>query len=166
MHPVACRLAEDAAADREAAADGMRRGALERGAQLRFGRVEPEQQDAVAVRVVFRDGGFDVRPGGCGRRFELPPRGRYAEMIEAAQRTCDRVLVDAVPAAAGDDFEQQFATERGGIAPQLDDPLLLREPQLGRIVRMIEDEALDHVARRPGEQRQAAVVARLELERP
>ena len=79
MHPVACRLAEDAAADREAAADGMRRGALERGAQLRFGRVEPEVVPSAKVQRT-------VAPGSTSM-MALKPAPEALNTISSAWRS-------------------------------------------------------------------------------
>ena len=92
-------------------------------------------------------------------RLELPPVRLDAERIELGQRARDRVVVERA-VLAGDDLDQQFAAD---LARRLDRACAasadLLGLQLGRIVGMIEAQALDAVVDRPFDQLRADVLA-------
>ena len=118
------------------------------------------------MRIVALDRGVDQRPFelALGRR-QLPPVGAHAGGVDLDQGA--RQGVGGEPGLARrDHFHQQLAV--GADAGELQSLQLreLRLAQLGRIVRVVADQALGDMLGRPGAQRQRQVGADLEGQRP
>ena len=162
------RAAEDGAADREALAHRLPGGERERRLQLRGRRVEPEQQDAAAVRVAALDHlRYGPPLGLAGGRGELPPVGVDADVVEPLHRPRHRGRVGRRAAGLGRDHLQQQLVAGG--AAGLDQgqhlPLLLLAQ--GRlVVRVVEDQALHALVDRPLAQVHGRIERVVEAQRP
>src|SRR5688572_2299649 len=164
--PGARRSAEDAAADREAAAK-RHPGRDRKGAgEFVLRRLEAEQQHAVAPGIPPLDDRHKRAPGWLALRLQLPPCGANAEVIEPGQAPGGCMVVKGSTLRRNDEFEQELPPELVAIRLQRLQPLLLALPQLPRVIGVIEREALDDVVRGPDQERKAEVVARIEAQWP
>src|SRR5690606_11903241 len=112
------------------------------------------------------DGRGNSIPRGLASRIgQLPPAGEHAERVEALEGATERRVVHWRLRAAGAHIEQRLVAGLARGAERTQDLRLLPLPERGRIVRVVEREALDAVRARPFAQRAADVGATLERER-
>ncbi len=146
---------------------GVRRGGGEARRQRRLARLEAEQQDAAAMRIVA------LR----SRRRSAPTRARSRAAAASTSRAGRRRRRSA--RARGRGCRAPARHSRGGITSTSSSrsvPMQARcsacsrsscaARSVGRIVRVVADQALGDVLGRPGAQRQRQVGADLEGQRP
>ncbi len=128
-------------------------------------RFHPEQYHAAAPRVAGMDRRIDRGP--CrprSLRLELPPVGLDAKGIKLGQRA-RHGIVGKLAVLAGDDFDQQLAPHFACRIVDGAERVLLLPLQLGRVVRVIEAQALDAMVDRPFDQARSDVLREFEAER-
>ncbi len=98
---------------------------------------------------------FDPDPGHSLRhRFQLPPIGIDAEIIDVIDHGGDRIRTHR-PVARGDDFQQQFMARCPAGVEQAQQLGVLPRSQVGGVIGMIEDETFDDLVTGPFGQRVA-----------